>query len=95
MTTAHSPHVATGHVGPISPDCPIDCLHTVLSAVAFNQLARCYGSPFNPPQTVGDVLELYRQGQLASIAGLGTRRIGEIEASLIFAGLAICDYPRT
>jgi hypothetical protein len=95
MTTARSPHVATGHVGPISPDCPIDCLGMVLSAAAFNQLASCYGAPFNPPQTVGDVLELYRQGHLAAIAGLGTRRIGEIETSLIFAGLVISDHPRT
>lgn len=92
MTTSRSPHVATGHAGPISAECPIDCLQTVLSATVFGYLARCYDAPFDPPQTVGETVELYQQGRLSAIGGLGRRRIGEIEASLVYAGLVI--HPR-
>lgn len=90
-----SPHVATGHAGLIIPDCPIDCLQTVLSGAAFNHLARCYDAPFDQPRTVGDVVELYQRGRLGAIRGLGSRRIGEIQASLIFAGLVLSDRPRS
>jgi hypothetical protein len=55
--------------------------------MAFNQLARAYDAPFNPPDTVQDVVDLYQQRRLGQICGLGPRRIGEIEASLVFAGL--------
>jgi len=72
----------------ITPGCPVDCLKAVLSRMAFNPLARAYQAPFEPPRTVGDVVELYRRRQLGQIHGLGRRRIGEIEASLIVAGLA-------
>ena len=36
-------------VDAIRLDCPIDCLKTVLSAMAFNPLARAYDAPFDPP----------------------------------------------
>jgi hypothetical protein len=86
--------VATAHAGPISSDCPIDCLQTVLSAAAFNLLARGYDAPFDPPRTIGDVIELHKQHRLGQIGGLGPRRIGEIEASLIYAGLPIGNHDR-
>jgi hypothetical protein len=86
--------VATDHDGPITPGCPIDCLGTVLSRAAFNRLARSYDAPFDPPRTVGDVIELHQQHRLGHIGGLGPRRIGEIEASLIYAGLVIGSHHR-
>ena len=70
----------------ITPDCPVDCLKAVLSLMAFNFLARAYDAPFDPPETVGDVLRLFRERRLGEISGLGRRRIGEIEVGLIFAG---------
>jgi hypothetical protein len=52
-----------------------------------NPLARAYDAPFDPPRTVGDVIGLYRGGQLREIHGLGHRRILEIAAALVLAGL--------
>ena len=77
---AHDPHV-------ITLECPIDCLKAVLSARAFNPLARAYHAPFDPPRTVGDVVRLYEQRRLGEVWNLGPRRIGEIEVALVFAGL--------
>ena len=94
MTAPSSPHVTTSHDGPITPGCPIDCLGTVLSRAAFNLLARAYDAPFDPPRTVSDVLELHKQHKLGEIGGLAPRRIGEIEASLIYAGLVIGNRDR-
>ncbi len=71
----------------ITPGCPVDCLKAVMSANAFNPLARAHFAPFDPPRTVADVVELYRRGRLSEISGLGPRRIGEIEVALVFAGL--------
>jgi hypothetical protein len=71
----------------ITPGCPVDCLMSVVSASAFNLLARAYFAPFDPPRTVADVVGLYRRGRLREIWGLGPRRIGEIEVGLVFAGL--------
>jgi hypothetical protein len=76
----HDPHT-------ITPDCPVDCLKAVLSLSAFNVLARAYDAPFDPPETVADVLRLHGARRLGQISGLGRRRIGEIEAGLVFAGL--------
>ena len=94
MTAPSSPHVTTNHAGQITPDCPIDCLGTVLSRAAFNLLARAYDAPFDPPSTVGDVIALHQQHRLGEIGGLGPRRIGEIEASLTYAGLVIGNRDR-
>jgi hypothetical protein len=77
------------HHGPVSPDCPIECLCTVLSMATFNPLARAYDAPFDPPGTVGDVIGLYTGGQLREIRGLGRRRISEIEVALVLAGFDI------
>jgi serine/threonine-protein kinase RsbW len=84
---------AVPHHGPVSPDCPIDCLMTVLSLMSFHPLARAYDAPFDPPRTVGDVIGLYTGGQLPKIRGLGRRRISEIEAALVLAGLDITGGP--
>lgn len=75
------------HHGPVSADCPIECLLAVLSLASFNPLARAYDAPFDPPQTVGDVMDLYAHRMLGQIRGLGPRKISELEAALVFAGL--------
>jgi len=77
----HDPHV-------ITPDCPIDCLRAILSRRTFSFLARAYDAPFDPPETVGEVLQLRREHRLGQISGLGRRRIGEIEVGLVFAGFS-------
>ena len=63
----------------------------MLSLGSFNPLTRADDTPFDEPCTVGDVAELYARGQLRKIRGLGPRRISEIEAALVLAGL---DLPR-
>jgi hypothetical protein len=83
------------HHGPVRPDCPVECLLTVLSRMSFNRLVRAERAPFPPPRTVGDVMELYARGQLRKIGGLGQRRFSEIEAALVLAGLNLgrCRQP--
>ena len=78
------PHVFT-------PACPIDCLKAVLSMATFNTLAQAERAPFGPPATVGRVIELLRQKRLSQTAGLGPRRLGEIQAGLVLAGLVISE----
>ena len=85
---------AVPHHGLVGPGCPVDCLRTVLSWHSFNPLARASGALFDPPRTVGDVIRLYADGQLREIRGLGRRRISEIEAALVFAGLVVTKDPR-
>jgi hypothetical protein len=75
----------------IRPECSVDCLKQVLSRISFNTLARAYDAPFDPPATVESVVDLYLQGRLDEIWGLGPRRIGEIETALVFAGLISAD----
>jgi hypothetical protein len=75
------------HHGPIALRCPVECLQTVLSMATFNTLARAYDAPFDPPQTVGDVVGLYQQHKLRDIHGVGRRRVSEIEVALVFVGL--------
>ena len=89
MTTGRG---AVPHHGPVGPDCPVECLLTVLSLTSFNPLARACDAPFAPPRTVGDVIELYNRGQLRKICGLGRRRLSEIEAALVFAGLDLTGH---
>ena len=86
MTTGGS---AFPHHGPVTPDCPVECLLTVLSPATLNVLARAYDAPFGEPCTVGDVVDLYARRQLREIGGLGRRRLSEIEAALVFAGLCL------
>lgn len=72
-----------------APACPVDCLAVVLSTATFHALARADGAPFDPPATVGQVLELRRAGELGKAAGLGRRRLGEIDAALVVSGFAL------
>lgn len=83
------------HHGPVSPECPVECLLTVLSRMSFNRLTRAERAPFSPPLTVRDVMGLYARGQLREIHGLGRRSLSEIEAALVLAGLNItrCRQP--
>ena len=81
------------HLGPIVPGCPVDCLLFVLTRRSLNQLARADRAPFDPPQTVRDVIGLYQQRQLSLIRGLGPRARSEIEAALVYAGLNIAGRP--
>ena len=82
------------HHGPVTPDCPVECLLTVLSLTSFNPLARAYDAPFGEPRTVGDVVDLYARRQLREIRGLGPRRVSEIEAALVLAGLNLGGHPQ-
>jgi hypothetical protein len=75
------------HHGPVTPDCPVECLPTVLSMNSFNPLTRADDAPFAEPRTVGDVVDLYTRRQLCQIRGIGPRRVSEIEAVLVLAGL--------
>jgi hypothetical protein len=92
--TLAMPSGAVPHYGPVSPDCPVECLRAVLSTGSFNPLARACDAPFDPPGTVGDVLGLYSRGQLREIRGLGRRRISEIGAALVLAGFDITAAPK-
>ena len=80
------------HHGPVTPDCPVECLLTVLSLNSFNPLARAYDAPFDEPRTVADVMDLYTRRQLRKIRGLGPRRVSEIEAALVLAGLNLAGH---
>jgi hypothetical protein len=76
-----------------TPACPVDCLAAVLSTVTFHTLARAERAPFDPPVTVGQVLELLRADRLGLAFGLGPRRLGEIRAGLVLAGLVLDATP--
>jgi len=86
--------VAAAEGDAITPECPVECLRSVISVRALNRLARADGrgvevAPGGPPIWVGDVVARYREGRLGEIAGLGARGISEIEAGLVFAGLLL------
>jgi hypothetical protein len=70
----------------------VECLHTVLSLHSFKPLTRAYDAPFAEPRTVGDVMDLYTRRQLRKIRGLGPRRVFEIEAALVPAGLNLAGH---
>jgi hypothetical protein len=80
------------HHGPVTPECPVECLLTVLSMNSFNPLTRAHDAPFAEPRTVGDVVDLYTRRQLRKIRGLGPRRLSEIEAALVLAGLNLAAH---
>jgi len=75
----------------LTPACPVDCLAVVLSTATFHALTRAEHGLFDPPATVGQVLELWRAKRLGLAAGLGRRRLGEIEAALVMAGFLLGD----
>jgi hypothetical protein len=77
----HDPHE-------ITPECPVGCLRAVLSWKTLVIVAGAPEAPFDPPETVGDVLKLHRGRRLRQVSGLGRRRIGEIEVGLVYAGFS-------
>jgi hypothetical protein len=85
--TDHLPAHCCCHV--FTRGCPVDCLQVVLSTATFHALARAERAPFARPATVGQVLDLWLTGRLRLAAGLGPRRLGEIEAGLVLAGFAL------
>jgi hypothetical protein len=87
-----APRGRVPHHGPVTRDCPVECLLTVLSMNSFNPLTRADDAPFAEPRTVGDVVDLYTRRQLRKIRGLGRRRISEIEAALVLAGLNLVGH---
>jgi hypothetical protein len=87
-----APRGKVPHHGPVTPDCPVECLLTVLSLNSFNPLTRADDAPFGEPRTVGDVVDLYTRRQLRQIRGVGPRRVSEIEAALVLAGLNLAGY---
>lgn len=88
----HQAVMLVTHRRPIQPDCPVDCLQAVLSRKSLNPLIRADSALFDPPRTVGDVLRLCQQHKLGQIRGLGRRRISEIEAAIVLAGLDITAH---
>jgi hypothetical protein len=87
-----APRSKVPHHGPVTRDCPVECLLTVLSRNSFNPLTRADRAPSAEPRTVGDVVDLYTRRQLREIRGLGPRRVSEIEAALVLAGLNLADH---
>jgi hypothetical protein len=87
-----APRSRVPHHGPVRPDCPVECLLSVLSMRSFNPLSWAQDAPFDPPRTVGDVVDLYTRHQLRMIRGLGPRRTSEIEAALVLAGLDLTRH---
>jgi hypothetical protein len=87
-----APRSGMPHHGPVTPGCPVECLLTVLSLNSFNPLARAYDAPFGEPRTVGDVMDLYTRRQLRKIRGIGPRRVSEIEAALVLAGMNLAGH---
>ena len=80
------------HHGPVTPGCPVECLLTVLSLNSFNALTRAYDAPFAEPRTVGDVMDLCARRELRKSRGIGPRRVSEIEAALVLAGLNLAGH---
>jgi hypothetical protein len=74
------------HDGQVTEVCPVACLLTVMSRKTWLPLSRGWSWLSGPPETVGDVLDLYRNDLLGGIWNLGRRRVGEIEAALVLAG---------
>lgn len=87
-----APRGKVPHHGAITPECPVECLLMVLSLNSFNPLTRAYDAPFAEPRTVGDVMDLYTRRQLRKIRGVGPRRVSEIEAALVLAGLNLAGH---
>ena len=80
------------HHGPVTRDCPVECLLTVFPFHSFNPLTRAYDAPFDERRTVADVMDLCARRQLRKIRGVGPRRGSEIEAALVLAGLNLAGH---
>jgi hypothetical protein len=71
---------------PVQLSCPIKCLG--LQETVLAPLRRGYPE-VEPPQTVGDLVELARESQLILFRNIGQGRVKEIEESLRRAGFPI------
>jgi DNA-directed RNA polymerase alpha subunit len=73
----------------ITEDCPIECLE--LSARTYNAVRK--GCGMEPdPETVGDLIRLWRRGLLPDVRNVGPRAISEVEVRLVFAGLDLGQH---
>lgn len=66
----------------VSEACPLRCLNLSERTYKAVRYAR---TP--KPATIGDLAQLWRDGGLNSVRGIGPRALGEIEAALIFIGV--------
>src|SRR5260370_28402907 len=81
-------HAAVGCCSHVLTDaCPVDCLRAVMCTATFHALARAERAPFDPPATVGQVVDLWRARRPRPIAGLGGRRLGQVQTPPVVAGL--------
>jgi hypothetical protein len=73
------------HHGPVTLDCPAECLLTALSRRSWNRVTR---SP-EDPATVRDVVAMAVAGKLPGVEGLGPKHVGEVKAALACLGFDI------
>jgi hypothetical protein len=59
-----------------------------------SRFVRRPGAPFGEPRTVGDVMDLYARRQLREIRGPGPRRVSEIEAAIVMAGVNLAGHQK-
>ena len=76
---ADGPHECSG----VTVACPVECLG--LSAHVLNALRADRGRA----QTVGDLLDLLRSGELREVRNVGPRRVGEVYTALVAAGFTV------
>lgn len=69
--------------GPVTPDCPLDCLAALVSPRVYHRIREAQPGP----HTVADVITLYHGQRLSSVRNLGPVGIAEITAALTTAGL--------
>ncbi|MGH3273493.1 MAG: hypothetical protein ACRDNZ_04110, partial [Streptosporangiaceae bacterium] len=75
-----------------TPDCPLTCLKSLLTAAAYNPLrSECLLICGDAEPVVGHAVRLYRKGQLVDIRNIGAARFAEIMTCLARAGLISND----
>jgi hypothetical protein len=70
-------------------------LSAVLSTDTFDALALAERAPFDPPTTIGQVIDVWRSGRLGLTGTLGPRRLAEIQAAPVVTGPVLADPVRT
>jgi hypothetical protein len=71
--------------GPVTPNCPVECLLSVMSQRSWNRLARSR----EEPATVREVVAVAAAGKLRPVEGLGREHAGEITTALVYLGFAV------
>jgi transposase len=93
--SAAPPPGAPGHRGScadggaVTPDCPLDCLATLVSLRVYHRIREAQPDP----HTVADVITLYHDQRLSQITNLGPVGIAEIKTALTAAGLLHAHAP--